>query len=381
MIYYITPNGCGTGTTGDPCSILYAAERMQSGDTLYIASGTYHLSRTIEFRAAGDKDTEIIGDLDRPILDFSSAAYDVDGVRFIGNNLHCSNLIICNSGRKGVLCVSTNSLYENIECFGHCDSGFQLKFGGGNVIKNCDSHDNFGYKTGDLYSGFINFGFHSDGFSDKLYEGPANTFIGCRAWNNTDDGFDFFGRICTEGNTKLINCYSFCNGRSLFDMTKSPRFEKDKAWFAQFNRESVYIDRRGVPYTVTITRYPAFGNGNGFKLGGNKTLHNVSIENCIAVGNKGKGFDQNNNTGLMQFENCFGHKNKSHDFGFSLKLGGEAILKNCIANKNRVEIKLPKYDLINCNFKSKQSIDIQQLMQKRKDNGELPDIQMIYDPA
>jgi hypothetical protein len=91
---------------------------------LYIASGTYHLSRTIEFRAAGDKDTEIIGDLDRPILDFSSAAYDVDGVRFIGNNLHCSNLIICNSGRKGVLCVSTNSLYENIECFGHCDSGF-----------------------------------------------------------------------------------------------------------------------------------------------------------------------------------------------------------------------------------------------------------------
>ena len=58
----------------------------------------------------------------------------------------------------------------------------------------------------------------------------GNVFIGCRAWNNADDGWDFY-----QNNESVLisNCWSFANGSNLWNYAGTWR-----------------------------------GNGNGFKLGG-----------------------------------------------------------------------------------------------------------------
>ena len=59
-------------------------------------------------------------------------------------------------------------------------------------------------------------------------------------------------------------------------------------------------------------------NGNGFKMGGGdnsnsaQLTHHFILKNCLAFGNKAKGFDQNNNAGSMTLLNCTSFGNGSN---------------------------------------------------------------------
>lgn len=160
-----------------------------------------------------------------------------------------------------------------------------MKVGGYNLIKNVDSHDNFDYeldKSGNLTE--CDFGGNADGFADKQHSGAPNHYVGCRSWNNSDDGWDFFQRV-TTGETVIEHCVCYGNGPSFFDMRNHPRYDTDKVWFDQFKDGRYVTAADGNSVYVTLQQYPNMGNGNGFKLGGNSTQHNVLVHHCLSVAN------------------------------------------------------------------------------------------------
>lgn len=133
-------------------------------------------------------------------------------------------------------------------------------------------------------------GGNADGFAvggETSLPGPGMEFTGCRAWNNSDDGFDVWKAAHT---VKITNCYSFKNGNHS-------------------------------------------GDGNGFKLGINKTDEDRHIlKNCIAWKNRENGFDYNDNTLPQTLYNCTAYNNK-RNYKFGNIGGGPEIhnLQNCIS--------------------------------------------------
>ena len=118
----------------------------------------------------------------------------------------------------------------------------------GNLILNCDAHDNY-----DLFTE----GVHGDGFdfSEIAYRAGnprENAIMQCRSWNNSDDGFDFWDN---EGILYVYNSWAWHNG---------------------FNKGG---------NTPT-------GDGNGFKLGRTSSITSLCriIANCIAFNNSGGGY-------------------------------------------------------------------------------------------
>lgn len=104
---------------------------------------------------------------------------------------------------------------------------------------------------------------------DKTKQGPGNRFVGCRAWENSDDGFDLFD---SPQKVVIEDSWAFRNGINYWNDSS----------FA--------------------------GNGNGFKLGGNQAVGNHRITRSVAFGNVSKGFDQNNNAGGVTVINNTSYK-------------------------------------------------------------------------
>lgn len=337
---------------------------LKAGDEVLVQPGHYSFTDTLVIKAMGEYESKCVIHAQNCVFDFIQAPYKANGVETSGSYLQLDGLKIQNAGYKGLLINTVNSTYINLEIAFSMDSGIQL-VNGSNIIQNCDSHDNFDYR---LCRGFYCPGFSSDGFSDKLHSNAPNTFIGCRSWNNGDDGFDFFSRYTTDY-TKLIDCWSFSNGITNIDMTKHPKYELDKEWFAKFeNGYTIYSANKSKTFNNTC--YPGFGNGNGFKLSGNCIAHNVELNNCIALNNRMKGFDQNSNFGEMHLSNCIAARNKRWDYGFWRK-NGILVLDNCVAEGENCFNIADKTG----NVKTRKvDITIANLLAPRKEDGSLPDL-------
>ncbi len=320
-------NSSATGTLSNPLDITTAMSKSDL-DTLFLRGGIYNLTATQRFNKTGTvtaRKAMFAYNGEKPVLDFRNQAYGNRGVQFSGAYLHVKGITIAYSGKNGFYNEANYSIFENCETYGNGDTGFQLKSCHGNLVKNCDSHDNFDYKNGDISA--ADFGGNADGFADKQYTdtGDPNVYDGCRAWNNSDDGWDFFQRI---GNTQIKNSICYKNGQASYDMTNHPRKTVDAAWFAQFPRN--VVDADGQTVAISLANYKNFGNGNGFKLGGDYTAHNVTVTNCLSAQNTVKGFDQNNNNGSMVLYNCTGYNN-GNDYGFSNSGYGSLEIKNCVS--------------------------------------------------
>lgn len=365
MIYFVKPDGNGNGA-----SIEHAGEftdivrHLSAGDVLYLLPGVYSYNNQITLDLKGEEDKVITIQADDftnlPVFDFKWQPYgsnsdsDCNGMRIFGEYVHLNGLVLRYAGYKGIRSELSNSTLENIEVYGCCDSGIQMASGGNNTLRNCISHDNFGYKTIDF--GVVKFGYNSDGISDKLHYGKPNRFINCKSYNNTDDGFDFFGR-CTEEFTYLENCEATNNGVSTFDMTDYPRYEVDKEWFDGFKTPKNMLSVNG-NVLVSLREYPAFGNGNGFKMCGKKRYHCIELNNCTASNNKMKGFDQNHNSGVMILRNCYSELNQVFDYGFRDKTCGETHFYNCISKNNNVSIRTPMKECVDCSWGDRYDADI-----------------------
>lgn len=325
-IYYVSPEGDddqADGTESNPFySLQKAVDLVEAGDTIFMKGGTYTYTTRINIGTVGQPDGGTIALFaekgKRALLDFSTMPFDSNnqGIRLTGSYWHIWGLDIKGAGDNGMLIERSkpvggtyidvmNRTYEahhnTIEfCsfFENRDTGLQLKnMAADNRIINCDSYFNCDPDHGD-----------ADGFAPKLTVGSGNYFYGCRAWNNSDDGWDGLLTAVENGfpddmTTTIENCWAFNNG-----------FLKD-------GRESK-------------------GNGNGFKLGGGTAQrHNMILKRCLAFDNLMKGFDQNHNIGDMILINCTGYAskypNKNHYTykidGTILAPGKQLVLTNSIA--------------------------------------------------
>lgn len=341
--YFASPSGGGDGSSlNKPITLKEGIKLLKSpGDTLYLLSGQYDLDNTPIQNLNGSASKRIViagyegitrGGTYATILDFRKTAYGTRGLQIKSSctYLHIKNLTLRYSGKNNLYNEGSYCLFENLDIYGSADTGCQMKVGGNNVIKNVDSHDNFDYET--MSNGTANFGGNADGFADKQFTGAGNHYIGCRSWNNSDDGWDFFQRV-SNSNTIIEHCVCYQNGPAYYDMTNHPRaLGVDKAWFDS-KVGTTMTDRYGQTITVTLANYPCQGNGNGFKMGGGYTNHKVIIHHCLAVGNNERGFDQNNNGGTMWLYNNSAYENNVN-YGFTTAYGTNTI-QNCISYKGK----------------------------------------------
>lgn len=328
--YYCSPTGNGSGAAYTaPCSFADGLALLHNpGDTLYLLGGQYDLLTTNIQGLSGSASRRIVisgypGEL--AILDFRGTAYGKRGLQVASSctYLHVKDLTLRYSGKNNLYNEGSYCLFEHLDIYGSADTGCQMKNGGNNVIKNVDSHDNFDYQN--TSGGLADFGGNADGFADKQHSGAPNHYIGCRSWNNSDDGWDFYQRI-TTGETIIENCICYHNGPADYDMRGHARYNTDKAWFDK-TIGSTITNRYNEQQVVTMEHYPNHGNGNGFKLGGGYTNHLVLVHHCLSVGNTVRGFDQNNNDGTMRLYNNTGYLN-GVNFGFTTAYGTLKIQNN-----------------------------------------------------
>lgn len=329
--YYASPSGTGNGVSyTSPATLAVGLSKLSAGDSLFLLGGQYDLNEQVTISMSGyEQKRTYIGACkgERPIFDFRTQPHGKNGVSITGCYIHVKGLVIRYAGYKGLHNTGSYNIMEMLDIYGNCDSGIQQKGGNNNLILNCDSHDNFDFLS--MSGSACDYGGNADGFADKQYtNSPGNTYIGCRAWNNSDDGWDHFQRV--GGTTTFKGCICFNNGPQYYDMSRYARRKTDDYWFRHFMKDTVVTTINGNSYTCSIRHYYNNGNGNGFKLGGRSTKHNVILYNCLSLGNRVKGFDQNSNAGKMEIYNCISYLN-GVNYGFYHLNGDTLIIKNCIS--------------------------------------------------
>jgi hypothetical protein len=270
--YYVSPTGSDSnpGTQASPWgTVQKAANTAVAGDTVWFRGGTYSPSAGITFSKSGTSDTNRINYFayqgEVPKIDFSnmsvsSSGYTM-GITVSGNWLHFKGIEECclketTFANNGFDVSGSNDIFELLNMHNNMGNGIFMgtKTGGGNLILNCDGHDNYDPTTtqGD--------GQNADGFGVHYQTSGATTIIrGCRSWWNSDDGYDLINQ---EVPVTVENSWAF-----------------------------------GCGYSNYGTGRPADGNGNGFKMGSSKTGVRHLVQNNVAWGNKASGFYANHSAG------------------------------------------------------------------------------------
>lgn len=320
--YYISPTGsdnnAGTRKNAPLASLATVQKKVKAGDIVYILPGTYQVKENEMMDKTSSKVWDIIFDFATSGSANSPIIYQ--GVQDAQGNRPVFNLSAINTGKRltgfyirakylefsnleiigiNVPKSSENTQSENIRINGgsycrfdniatHDGMGIGFYLTGRsahNTISNCDAYNNF-----DAINISVNNGGNSDGFGCHVSANcEGNVFEYCRAWQNSDDGFDF------------INCQSVATAR--YCIAYRNGFDKDG------NKRA---------------------DGNGFKVGGygmgkevkisSVPMHEVS--HCLSVGNKANGFYTNHHLGGIKFDHNSAYKNGSYNYSFVNRKGG-----------------------------------------------------------
>ncbi|HUT30786.1 MAG TPA: non-reducing end alpha-L-arabinofuranosidase family hydrolase [Sedimentisphaerales bacterium] len=269
--FFVALNGNDSngGTEDRPFgSLEKAIETVQPGGTILIRGGTYPLARRVNLSKDGSEGKRIslcAYPGEQVILDFSNAGDSSHGLKVNGSFWRLKGLVIQKAGGKGIRVSGSNNLFEQIVTRNNGDSGIKLDDGAAdNMVLNCDSYLNYDKATQ---------GSNADGFAAKHGLGKGNAFIGCRAWNNSDDGFDFME---AGSATRVENCWSWGNGQNIWGD-------------AGFD-----------------------GNGVGFKLGDGPGKH--VIIRCLVWANAKSGFNIQGNTSSVTLYNNTAWNNRRDYF-------------------------------------------------------------------
>jgi hypothetical protein len=313
--YYVSPDGHDTnaGSEAAPFASWAKAQSVVApGDTVLFRGGRYHYTEAtsdcggstsaavnaIVLSKSGEPDKLIhywAYPGEKPIFDFSGitdmAKYNCrqTGVRVTASYLHLKGLeftgaLQLNNLNHESWCVyvygGNHNLFELLDAHHNMGPGFFLQRGSDNTFLNCDSHENEDTLTsnGDGQSA-DGFGCHPNRVGDT-----GNVFRGCRAWWNTDDGWDF------------INATEACT------------VEHSWAWYNGYKPDAV---NNGQPVAL------AAGNGNGFKGGGYglppsnlpAMIPQHLLRFNLSVANKSSGFYANHSPNSPIFQNNTAFKN------------------------------------------------------------------------
>jgi len=279
--YYVAPTGSDSnaGTQASPFATVQKANNSAAaGDTIWMRGGTYNTTGQITLSKSGTSDTNrtkiwaYAGEV--PILDFSnyslaSSSSDKPAITVTGSWMHLKGLEIGpakvgSSGSHSYSLLRTsgsasNNTFELLNIHNGFGPGLFIDTGnGGNLILNCDSHDNYDV------NGSQGDGQNGDGFGVHYQtSGPSTIIRGCRAWGDADDGYDL---ISQEVPVTVENNWAFGIG-------------------------------------------VGGGNGNGFKMGSSKTGIRHIVQNNVAWKCKASGFYANHSTGGNNWYNNTSYNN------------------------------------------------------------------------
>jgi Right handed beta helix region len=297
--YYVSPSGSdlNPGTFLAPfATIKKATDLAVAGQLIYIRGGTYPSTEKISLgKTAGAASPIRIRAYpgEHPILDFSAVAgTSLDGISISGSFYQLFGLEILGAPHNSIKISGNDNTVENCVSRAARNTGFHITGGTAattyparNLYLNCDSIRSFDAPIGG----------NADGFSAKWNLGLGNVFRGCRAIENSDDGWDLW---MGDGSVLIDGCWAVRNGINVWN---SATFD---------------------------------GNGQGFKLGGNNVGAPHRLVRSLSWGNRSYGIDQNNNpTGLtvdnnVCWNNASGALNLNH---VGVTLVGNHTVRNNVA--------------------------------------------------
>jgi len=321
--YYVSPTGSDSnpGTQASPFATLQKGNNSASaGDTVWLRGGTYNTTGQITLSKSGTSDTSRTkiwaypGEV--PVIDFSnfglaSSGSDNPAITVTGSWMHLKGLEIANgkvgsSGSHSYSMLRTkgasNNTFELLNIHHGFGPGLFIDTGnGGNLIVNCDSHDNYD-KDGSQGDGQ-----NADGFGVHYQmSGPSTTIRGCRAWLDSDDGYDL---ISQEVPVLIENSWAVSNG-----------------------------------YSNGGSGTPSSGNGNGFKAGSSETGIRHILQNNVAWKNRAAGFYANHSSGGNTWLNNTSYMNAVQYNMLASPAGDSAttiVLSGALAHKMRNNIGFP----------------------------------------
>jgi hypothetical protein len=311
-VYYVAPTGSdvNSGTIASPfLTIQWAQTFVVAGDTVYVRGGNYVMQETqIAEITTGSPRFAYVTKLtksgsvgkrinywaypgEKPVFNYNNVkpattrinAFEVTGSWIHIKGLEVIGVQVTTTGTVNTqsICFSQsgaggNNIYEQLSMHDGMAIGFYLTRGGNTLVLNCDAYNNWDNVSSDLLGGNVDgFGAHPN---NAAYTGIV--FNGCRAWLNSDDGYD-----CINSFTAITfeNCWSFYNG-----------------------------------YSVT---FQSLANGIGFKAGGYGVSTSPSVpsviprnivRNCVAARNKSSGFYANHHSGGLTFYNNTAYQNSTN---------------------------------------------------------------------
>lgn len=391
--YFVAPNGndSNDGTVSNPVESIKKAQELASyGDTVYIRGGIYtmredQIARYFDIWAyVTELNKNGINYFayqdEKPVFDYSNikpANKRIFAFYLTGSNIHIKGIeiigvqvtITTHTQSECFEIKGSNNTLENISMHNNMAIGVYILGGSNNLILNCDAYENWDSVSEGGSGGNV------DGFGCHVRNGSTgNVFRGCRAWLNSDDGFD----LINSGEAVLIDhCWSFYNG------------------YSSSTGDGNNLVRRG--------------DGTGFKVGGygkgGTSYDNIisryapipknTVQFCLAVKNRIRGFYANhhlegnywyNNTAYLNPEN-FNMLNckalNATDFATDVDGWNHVMANNLSINKSIVNIDRSRCTLNNNTFGSDLdvfisgddflSLDETLMRLPRQADGSLPD--------
>jgi hypothetical protein len=308
--FYLAPDGNddGDGSINQPFRTLMKLWTVLApGDLVYLRGGTYAFDvqqYLIDVDGTDAAPIRIFAyPCETPVLTRAAEwskprnQWHRGGIFFSGDHFHFRGLTVMGfyqtdqNVESGFLAFdANNNVFERFDVHHNGHGLYVENASTGNLVLNSDFHHNYDELTG---------GGNADGLSlAYVTEGAQNEVRGCRAWANSDDGFDTFENL---GHVLIQDSWSWGNG---------------------------YI-----PDTTT----PA-GNGVGFKLGsvflaGSAHRDDVlrTVVGNLAFNNRDYGFHQNEG----EFRTDF-----FHNVAFANLLGGLNFHYENLANTFRNNVSL-----------------------------------------
>lgn len=389
--YFVAPAGddANAGTLDKPFATVQRAQAAAApGDVVQLRGGTYALAESQIARkeriyayvthldksgTPGHPITYQAYQDEKPVFDLSAVKPDglrVDAFYVSASWVHLKGLEVVGvqvtiKGHTQSICFAndgSHNVYERLVMHdGQAIGVYSLK-GSDNLFLNCDAYRNWDHTSEDGRGGNV------DGFGCHPTKGSTgNVFRGCRAWFNSDDGYDC---INAHESVTFENCWAMYNGLS--------------------------------------SERKSLGDGNGFKAGGFGTLAadrlpdpipRHTVRGCLAVGNKASGFYANHQPGGGDWFNNSAYRNGTN-FNLLGRLadnrtdvdGTGHVLRNNLSYKSRAD--LAKIDRAKCELshnsfdlgltfteKDFVSLDETELVKPRKPDGGLPEVGFLRPTA
>lgn len=385
--FFVAPAGHdeNPGTIGAPFATIQRAQAaVAPGDTVFIRGGTYAMTEAqiakrerifayvtlLDRSGTPDKRINYFAYRgERPVFDFSRvkpAGHRVHAFRVTGSWLHLKGLEVVGVqvtivGHTQSICFDnqgSHNIYEQLSMHDGMAIGLWIGNGAHNLVLNCDAyrnHDNFsGNKRGGNVDGF---GYHGRKGSVN------NVFRGCRAWFNSDDGFDF---INSAEVATAENCWAFYNGYT-------PDFAPlaDGNGFKAGGHAGTPVARlpNPIPRHVVRGSLAVRNKANGFyanhHIGGVEFVHNTAYRNRVNFNLLGR--EANNTTDIAGY----GHKLKNN---LGLAGGSEVAqlnfaLSDASGNYFNLPVTITAEDFL--------GLDEADLMKPRQPNGDLPEVKFL----